>query len=106
MKAWGKAISLTILNQLNHEIDDGLCVPGNGYDVWPVHPEGAGDGLGLPLVLIAPGAGVAVAHAVTVDVVLDMGLRVESFDVVFIVLSETYTTCSFNFLSERIIHTS
>ena len=48
----------------------------------------------------------AVAHAVTVDVVLDMGLRVESFDVVFIVLSETNTTCSFDFLSERIIHTS
>ena len=93
---------LTNLNQLNHKIVDDLCLPGDGYDVWPIHPEGAGDSLRLPLVIIAPGAGVAVAHAVTVDVVLDMGLRVESFDVVFIVLSETNTTCSFNFLSERI----
>ena len=70
MKAWGKAISLTNLNQPNNEIDDDLSLPGDGYDVWPIHPEGAGDdlaGAGVPLVVVAPLTWVAVAHTFAMD---------------------------------------
>ena len=58
---------LTNLNQLNHKIDDDLCLPGDGYDIWPIHPEGAGDSLGLPLVVIAPLTWVTVAHTFAMD---------------------------------------
>ena len=62
--------SLTNLNQPNHEIDDDLCLPGDWHDVWPIHPEGAGDDLadaGVPLVVIAPLTWVAVAHTFAMD---------------------------------------
>ena len=58
------------LQYINIHYDDDLCVPGDGYDVWPIHPEGAGDDLadaGVPLVVIAPLTWVTVAHTFAMD---------------------------------------
>ena len=58
------------LQNINIHYDDDLCLPGDGYDVWPIHPEGAGDDLadaGVPLVVVAPLTWVAVAHTFAMD---------------------------------------
>ena len=58
------------LQNINIHYDDDHCLPGDGYDVWPIHPEGAGDDLadaGVPLVVVAPLTWVAVAHTFAMD---------------------------------------